>query len=280
MKNNILLVSILSWLLAVGCSHPGISPSHNGLRYKMALVNEFLVKGDYLHAYPLLVDMKTYPVERDRIFYNLGICLMKQKKYVEAIDAFTRSIKLNPGLFRAYINRAYCYESIEDMTRAEKDLRYCLRWKSRLYLVRYNLGKILMYKRDYINAIKELKSSLLIKPDFVPALNNIAICYIKIGNDKKAIEYLKMAINISSDDADIYFNLGISLSNENKYISAIDAYSKVLDIMPQYAPAYNNRGLLYLYLNKNKKACSDLKMACNFGLCDNYKRLKEIEVCN
>ncbi len=263
----------------MGCA-PKHIPQENGLSSKVSFVNELLSKGEYARAYPLLIDMENhYPVKKDRVLYDRGICLMQEKRYVEAIDAFTLAIQENPMLFEAYLNRAYCYEMMQDRRRALEDLRHCLSWKGHLYLVRYNIGNLLMHSREYIKAVEEFKKAIKERPEFVPALNNLSICYMKLGDLSMASRYLKRAIALSGEDGDLYFNLGIVMEMRDRYRDAIDAYSKALEIAPQYGAAYNNRGLLYLYLNKKTQACRDLKDACECGLCDNYNRLKEIEVC-
>ena len=47
------------------------------------------------------------------VLMNIGTCLMKQKKYKEAIKELNRSIEFNPSYAKAYLKRSSCHELLE-----------------------------------------------------------------------------------------------------------------------------------------------------------------------
>jgi tetratricopeptide (TPR) repeat protein len=57
--------------------------------------------------------------------------------------------------------------------------------------------------------IKELDEILVIEPENTSALINIGAIYSDMGENEKAIEYLKTAMNLGSVDKNLYINLAI-----------------------------------------------------------------------
>lgn len=57
--------------------------------------------------------------------------------------------------------------------------------------------------------VKELDEILLIEPENTAALINIGAVYSDMGENEKAIEYLKTALNLGSVDKNLYINLAI-----------------------------------------------------------------------
>ncbi len=58
-----------------------------------------------------------------------------------------------------------------------------------------------------------------------------------------------------------YLNQGITLSFQQKLEEAAEAYSKAIELSPNWARAYALRGTIYVMLNENAKAARDLEHA-------------------
>jgi len=46
---------------------------------------------------------------------------------------------------------------------------------------------------------------------------------------------------------------------------AINDYNRAIDANPDYAPAYYNRGFIFLSIGKKNEAIFDFQSACNLG---------------
>ncbi|TRU27689.1 MAG: tetratricopeptide repeat protein [Microcystis aeruginosa Ma_MB_S_20031200_S102D] len=90
----------------------------------------------------------------------------------------------------------------------------------------------------------------------------------------------------NSTTAETYFKQGEDYRNNNQSDKAIAAYTKAIEINPQYAEAYKNRGIVYLNLKDYDKAMADNNKAIeinpqysnaynNRGLV--YRELKEYD---
>lgn len=72
------------------------------------------------------------------MFELRGLCRIRQKRYAQAIDDYTRSINLNPQNQTAWYNRALCRVEDKDYAQAQLDLDTVVtRWQS--YASAYSL---------------------------------------------------------------------------------------------------------------------------------------------
>ena len=75
-----------------------------------------------------------------------------------------------------------------------------------------------------------------------------------------------MAITLDQNDANVYFNRGISYGAKDDYRKAIEDYSYAIALKSDYAEAYCNRGEAWLHLKEWKKAKADLITARDKGV--------------
>ncbi|PWW26043.1 tetratricopeptide repeat protein [Chryseobacterium sp. AG844] len=65
--------------------------------------------------------------------------------------------------------------------------------------------------------IRELDEILLAEPDNTPALINMGAVYSDMGENEKALEYLNTALNLGSEDKNLFVNLSIVLVYMGKH---------------------------------------------------------------
>lgn len=128
---------------------------------------------------------------------NLGMALMEQKKFDEAIELFHRALEVRPDLAEAYNNLGIAYG---------------------------NIGR-------YDKAIEAYKQAIGIEPDYAEAYYNLGITCVSFGRSQDAAEAFKHAVKIKPDYADAHYNLCVAyLMTDNKN-AAMEEYKilKTLD---------------------------------------------------
>ncbi len=65
--------------------------------------------------------------------------------------------------------------------------------------------------------VKELDEILLIEPENTSALINIGAINSDMGENEKALEYLRMALNLGSEDKNLFVNLAIVMIYMEKH---------------------------------------------------------------
>ncbi len=83
-------------------------------------------KGDYneaIETYHKILEIEEYREP----YFNLGYIHQEYLKVFDvAIDYYTKAIEVEPKYIDAYYNRALCYEELDNLIEAEKDLRQAL----------------------------------------------------------------------------------------------------------------------------------------------------------
>lgn len=82
---------------------------------------------------------------------------------------------------------------------------------------------------------------------------------------RKQIEYGQAVKGLSAED---WFEQGYSFQISNQYEEAIMAYTRVLDINPRYAEAYNNRGAALVMKGNYDRAIADCNRALEINPLD------------
>lgn len=96
----------------------------------------------------------------------------------------------------------------------------------------------------------------------------------------KAIDYdivkrdLDKVIELAPDFAYAYYNRGNILSMLKDYRSAIADYNKAIELDANLAEAYYNRGLTHIFLGNNRQGISDLSKAGELGIVSAYNVIK------
>jgi tetratricopeptide (TPR) repeat protein len=78
---------------------------------------------------------------------------------------------------------------------------------------------------------------------------------------KFCVRFCDCIIEIDPEDASAYSNRGNAYSSLNQFQDAIKNYTKAIEIDPEYASAYSNRGLAYSDLNQFQEAIKDYTKA-------------------
>ncbi|GAB6161790.1 hypothetical protein JCM12298_09490 [Desulfothermus naphthae] len=272
-------------LVQLGCVAPRSLKKTSTFEKKLIQVNKAIIAKDYVGAYLVLSELenttkfKGSSNFKSSILFNKAYCLMVQKKYNDAIKVLNKAISIYPKNIKNYILRAFVFKLIGKIDKSILDLKQVEQIAPNNSIIKYNLGCLYIDKGDYDSAVKKLNAAVKIQPDLKDGFINLAYALFHLGKYNDAISNLKKAVLLDNKDADIYLNMGLSYEKLHQYDNAISSYSEAIKINPQYISGYINRGVLFLSLGKNSLACNDFKKACELGICEEYKKLKEIMVC-
>ena len=123
------------------------------------------------------------------------------------------------------------------------------------------LGAIYFAKDDYEYAIRKIKYSLKIKPDFPEALNNLGNSLIRIKKYEDTLIYYTHAIILRPNFTSAYYNLGIALYNLGRYEECILYFNQAVNIQPKLTDAYLNLGAAFNSIGKYDMAIYHLRRA-------------------
>lgn len=125
----------------------------------------------------------------------------------------------------------------------------------------YTIAKDFMRDKNYKMAIESLQLSLKEDPNFVIALDDIAVCYRQLGDFDNAIMYYKKSLDIFPEGDLALMNIGVVYSLKSDFKTSISYYEKLIKYQPNNAEGYFGAGKNYLLLNDDEKALDNIFIA-------------------
>ena len=185
---------------------------------------------------------------------NLGILLIQNKKYHNAIISFEKAIELNPNFADTYYNVAVVNNLLGQNLDAIQNYEKAIQLNPKFLNAMNNLGVVFLENNEYQKAVDYFQKVILINPNISNAHNNLGSAYTKLDKHEKAIDCYEKAIAINPNLTDAHYNLGTLLKESGVHLKAINCFEKIIKIDPNYINAYNNLGNLFKELGDNKKA--------------------------
>jgi tetratricopeptide (TPR) repeat protein len=165
---------------------------------------------------------------------SLGAVLERQdNKTGEAIEEFSKAIKLNPNFARGFYDRGSTYASNEDYNRAIN---------------------------DYTEAIK-------LDPKFIDVFLRRAVAYFEKKDYEHAFADYSEVIRIDPKPA-AYVTRGNAYAAKNDYTHAIADYTEAIRLEPENADAHGIQGGVLLYQGKIGEAVAEFREAVKLGAKD------------
>lgn len=136
-----------------------------------------------------------------------GKQLYRDDQDTDAVAAFEQAVKLDPTLAEAHFRLGLGYEALNKREEAEA---------------------------EYKKAVETYKKHLDANPDDSEAHYNLGQTYANLSQFSDAIREYRQATRLKTDDPDIYYDLGVAHTKLAQYDAAASAFSKSLEIDPEY----------------------------------------------
>lgn len=125
----------------------------------------------------------------------------------------------------------------------------------------YTIAKDFMRDKNYKMAIESLQLSLKEDPNFVMALDDIAVCYRQLDDFDNAIKYYKKSLDIFPEGDLALINIGVIYGLKSDFETSVSYYEKLIKYQPNNAEGYFGAGKNYLLLNDDEKALDNIFIA-------------------
>jgi tetratricopeptide (TPR) repeat protein len=206
--------------------------------------------------------------------FNLGSLQIDAGRYDDAKEQFKRALDINPKFFKARINLArvyvfsgnepdavsalddaqadcpnFCRENLDRLTqmlRMNDDsdtiaaaFREILEDRPSSAQVRREIAVEAIQNGDYPEAIRELKKSIAVNPDYPDLHNYLGIAYGNSGMVDDSIVEFETALKINPYYLKARLNIALALYDQGRFVESQNHIEKVLDVQPDNQLAHN-----------------------------------------
>ncbi len=176
----------------------------------------------------------------------------------DAIEYYTKAIKLNPKNPNLYLNRGIAYANDGNCIKAQIDFDFALKFKfDSKFLVYYNKAYCYSIENNPQIAILLYSKSIAENSKYANSYNNRGVEYEKLYNYSNAlIDYLN-AILYDSNNYTVYYNIAKIKNYYKEKKDALFYLNKSLDLKSDYKETLILRADCYVYLNELDNAIKD-----------------------
>jgi tetratricopeptide (TPR) repeat protein len=198
---------------------------------------------------------------------EINIIFRDYKKAIGYIDEVIKLDELEP---KSYFLRGVVLLENNDTLLAIRNFQKSIDVDQDYFDAHLQLGLIFAEKKNKL-AIDYFNNALNIKPDNIDVSYYLALYYQETGDYDEAI---KIYEGLLSKDPEFYYalyNIGyINLVYLKDYPKAIDNFTRVIEIKPEYTDAWYNRGFAWEMQKNVENSRNDYKKALE--LTPNYEK--------
>jgi Flp pilus assembly protein TadD len=207
-------------------------------------------------------------------YYDFGMSALSAKNYSEAIANFFIATQKAPNEPKVWNALGIAYMEVFEYEKAESAFRRALEVDKKFTEARLNLGVMYFRKKDYENALREIRTALADEafPHKHIAFYYLARIYKALDNQNLYLENLRKATAYNPMFFEAQLELANAYEEMGDYRSALDVYRNLLNNgirTPQielnmarllfYTEDYENAKLFIKRLIENKQADASQK---------------------
>lgn len=188
----------------------------------------------------------------------VGIVYAQKQDYAQAVAAFEQALKIDPRSALTLNSLGNSYLAQKKIELAEKEFRETLRYHPADREANYNLGLLLLSKKDPRQAIVYFSR---VQPQDSEVLFNLTQAYFAAGQKSKALELAKSLSDREKNDVRTHFTLGIMLAAQKLYPDAIHEFELADALKPGTFEILHDLGQACLRAGNDTKAEEVLQRA-------------------
>ncbi|MBU0488324.1 MAG: tetratricopeptide repeat protein [Bacteroidetes bacterium] len=254
--------------------------------YSRAWYNRAFVKyqlADYQGAeFDNTQSIKHLP-ENKSAYNNRGNCRHQQKKTQEALSDYTKAISLDPAFTMAYSNRGNLYMETGKIPDALTDYNKALEIDSNYAGAWYNKGLLYDREKDYKTALYCYNRAIALDQEEADFYLSRSLVRFYLGDIKgaksdnkttrkldKDVPRLELNPAYSNEElinhfSEKYYEKGENRMRKSEYKQALRFFNKAIELKPEWADPFLQRGLILISIDRKEEGCSDLEKAAALG---------------
>ncbi len=181
-------------------------------------------------------------------YNNLGDAYLQLEQWQDAITAYSQAIQLKSDFALSYHNLGDAYVQLEQWHEAIAAYQKAIQLNPNFAWSHYNLGNVLAQQQHWSEAHKSYQKSIDLDPSLPQVYAKLAEVFQeqtlaekeklletyqqKIKQEPEEIQHYHQALEIDSQNPQLYLNLGKVLAKKGQLDQAIIAYKRALQLQP------------------------------------------------
>ncbi len=200
---------------------------------------QFVKDGNTKKAIRILNKLVEQKIDYSKSNMMLGYLYQQQKKFPEAIEAFTNVIRTEPKSAVAYFNRGNCYSEQQKYIMAINDYTYTIKQDSLFYQAYNNMAITRIYNQQSgklraqelkiaRDNILDFKNKQTIKDKVV--LSNLGLIYMHLLDFKEAVPLFSEALALDSLDGKSHYYKALSNYYLHHFAESLKGFEKAAEL--------------------------------------------------
>ena len=243
--------------------------------------------------------ISTNPASAVAVYCRGTVVMQEEKKYPEAIRDFEQALRIKPDYARAFLNRGFCREQLNDIDGAMGDYIKASRLNPLAYEPHFDMAslknsqglplealkeydtvlklypvfyqgfteraKVRLSLKDTLGALSDLDKAIRLSDQYPEAYLQRGVLRFQTLDDRGALADLNRAILLDDQYPEAYLDRGILKFQSGEFTEALIDLNRSILLNSQFAEAYLNRGRVRYFMNDMESACDDWNTADKLG---------------
>jgi tetratricopeptide (TPR) repeat protein len=187
-----------------------------------------------------IVQIKDFLKKHPESFWgwaNLGSMYETRGEYLKAIEAYKKSLNINPYIANHHYFLALTFQEAGDFDSAIEEFKRAISLDQKNYAYHNDLGVVYKNKGLLELALEEYLIALRLAPKSSEVSLNLGIVYSLMGKLDKAEYYLLNSIRLDSNSSLSHYNLGVFYWQKGEFIKAKEEFETALGLSPDFVQA-------------------------------------------
>jgi tetratricopeptide (TPR) repeat protein len=225
-----------------------LNPKNIQATIKLAEIN--IIFRDYKKALAYIDDVIKLDELEPKSYFLRGVIFLETHDTSRSILNFQKAIDVDQDYYDAHLQLGMLYAEKKNKLAIDY-FNNALNIKPENVDVSYYLAMFYQETGGYEEAIKIYEGMLLKDPQFYFGLYNIAYIYLVYMKDyQKAVEYFTKVIDLKPDYTDAWYNRGFAWEMQKNVENSRNDYKKALEITPNYEKAIDGLNRIDDFLSK------------------------------
>lgn len=197
-------------------------------------------------------------------YLQRGIVAQMENKLDEAITYYSEVISLQPDtsmLTIVYQGRGFAYFLKRKFVPAIEDFTRAIEYNSDDAVTYYSRGTAYSLTSEFDLAIKDYNEAIKLNPEFSEVYVHRGAAYVGNNEVDLALKDYDKAMELKPDDPATYVRRGIAYGRKGEIDTAIKDFTKAIELKPEFAEAYYTRGAAHIEKNEFDLAIGDCTKA-------------------